>query len=153
MYYLYTYMIKKEDNTIINFRGTKMTIKVSKEDSDGLYTLIEMVHPPNIGPSLHIHPNAPEAYYVLEGEYTITSGEEIINAKKGDFVFIPKNTPHNYQTGPNGGKVLVISPAGLENYFRKVSDILQIGPITWKMEQEIASKYGQEFIDNLKHWT
>lgn len=77
----------------IYFRGTKITVKVSNEDSEGRYTLFEMVHPPNVGPALHIHPNAPEAYYVLEGEYNIRCGkkeEEITAAKKGDFVFIPK---------------------------------------------------------------
>ena len=62
--------------TPIYFRGTKITVKVSNEDSEGRYTLFEMVHPPNIGPALHIHPNAPEAYYVLEGEYNITFGKE-----------------------------------------------------------------------------
>ncbi len=146
-------MLKKDEVAHIHFRGTKMNVKVSKEDSEGLYTLIEMIHPPNTGPALHIHPNAPEAYYVLEGEYAIRSGDKIFNAKQGDFVFIPKNVSHSYKTGSNGGKVLVISPAGLENYFKQVSDILLKGPITWETEQEIARKYGQEFIDNLKHWT
>jgi hypothetical protein len=37
----------------INFRGTKMYLKVSKNDSEGKYSLIEMIHPPNIGPALH----------------------------------------------------------------------------------------------------
>ena len=55
----------------INFRGTKMLIKVSKDDSEGRHSLIKLSHPPNKGPALHIHPNAPEAYYVLEGEYLI----------------------------------------------------------------------------------
>ena len=34
--------------------------------------------------------------------------------KKGDFVFIPKGVTDNYQTGPEGGRVLVISPPGLK---------------------------------------
>jgi hypothetical protein len=69
-----------------------------------------------------------------------------------DFVFIPKRIPHNYQSSPNGGKVLVISSAGLEKYFKEVANVLQIGQITWELEKEIACSYGQEFIDNLEHW-
>ena len=143
--------------THIHFRGTKITLKVSKEDSEGKYTLFEMIHPPNVGPALHIHPNAPEAYYVLEGEYKIRFGkkeeEALYHAKKGDFVFIPKGVEHKYQSGPDGGKVLVISPAGLENYFAEVAAILKAGgTITWKMEQEIAHRYGQDFLESLKHW-
>ena len=84
-----------------------------------------MVHPPNIGPALHIHPNAPEAYYVLEGEYNITFGKEgsegeLNHAKKGDFVFIPKGVEHKYQSGPAGGRVLVISPAGLRSTLQRL---------------------------------
>jgi quercetin dioxygenase-like cupin family protein len=110
-----------------------------------------MVHPPKIGPALHIHPSAPEAYYVLKGDYIIRCGKTY-HSQTGDFVFIPKGIPHNYQSGPTGGKVLVISPAGLEKYFKEVANTLQIGEITWELEQEIARRYGQEFLDNLTHW-
>ncbi|MGA7898291.1 MAG: hypothetical protein WCA39_05450 [Nitrososphaeraceae archaeon] len=70
----------------------------------------------------------------------------------GDFVFIPKAIPHSYKSGQCGGKMLVISPAGLENYFKEVASAIQTGKITWELEKEIASRYGQQFLDNLKHW-
>jgi mannose-6-phosphate isomerase-like protein (cupin superfamily) len=147
------FALKEGQGSQINFRGTKILIKVSEDDSEGRYSLIEMVHPPNIGPALHIHPNAPESYYVLEGEYSIRCGRRIYHAKSGDFIFIPKGVLHNYQSGSKGGKVLVISPAGLEKYFKEVADILQqVGKLTWKSEKEIARHYGQEFLDSLKHW-
>lgn len=142
------FVLSEEEGSQINFRGTKMIVKVSGDDSEGRYSLIEMVHPPNICPALHIHPNASEAYYVLEGEYIIHCDNKTYQSQTGDFVFIPKGTPHNYQSGPTGGKVLIISPAG----FTEVANTLQIGGITWELEQKIARHYGQEFLDNLKHW-
>jgi quercetin dioxygenase-like cupin family protein len=147
--------LKKGKGTTINFRGTKMSVKVSGDDSDGRYTLIEMEHPPNTGPALHTHSKAPEAYYVLDGQYSIRCDNEIHHAQPGDFVFIPKGIPHNYQSGSQGGKVLVISPAGLEGYFKEVADILynQDNKISWNEEIEIARRYGQEFLDSLKHWS
>ncbi len=146
------YALKNSRGMRIKFRDTTITVKVPGERSEGAYTLFEMIHPPNVGPALHIHPKAPEAYYVLEGEYCIKYGEKRLVAKPGDFVFIPKGTPHNYHSGPEGGKVLVISPAGLERYFADVASALKERPITWEMEKEIAGRYGQEFIDRLKHW-
>lgn len=89
-----------------------MTIKVSERDPDGRYSLIKMSHLANSGPALHVHPNSPEAYYVLEGEYVIHFGENIRNAYAGDFVFIPKDIPHKYRSGPSGGKLIVSAPAG-----------------------------------------
>ncbi len=146
------YARKAGEGVHIDFRGTKMTVKASNEQTEGAYSLIEMVHPPNVGPALHIHPRGAEAFYVLEGHYAICSGDRTFEAGQGDFVFIPKGVAHNYQSGLSGGKVLVISPAGLEKYFVEVAHALNIGPITWSLEQEIAQRYGQEFLDHLKHW-
>ena len=132
-----------------------MTLKVTGSDSERKYSMIEMIHPPNTGPALHIHSIAPEAYYVLDDNYSIRCGDREYRAYIGDFVFIPKGIPHNYQSGPQGGKVLVISPAWLEGYFKEVADILlkQGNEIPWIQEVEIAKRYGQEFLDKLKHWT
>jgi hypothetical protein len=60
------YALKESKGIIINFRGTKMTLKISGSDSEGKYSLIGMIDPPNTRPALHIHSNAPEAYYVLD---------------------------------------------------------------------------------------
>ena len=79
-------------------------------------------------------------------------GNIAYNVVKRVSALIPKRIPRNYQSGPNGGKVLVISSAGLEKYFKEVANVLQIGQITWELEKEIACSYGQEFIDSLEHW-
>ena len=149
------YELKEGEGTKINFRGTNMTLKVSGSDSECKYSLIEMIHPPNTGPALHIHSIAPEAYYVLDGSYSIRCGDREYQAHHGDFVFIPKGIPHNHQSGPQGGKVLVISPAGLEGYFKEVADILleRGNEIPWNHEIEIAKRYGQEFLNRLEHWS
>jgi quercetin dioxygenase-like cupin family protein len=57
---------------------------------------------------------------------------EVYRAQQGDFVFILKGIEHKYQFSSNGGKVLIISSACLEKYFREIADTLSIGPITWK---------------------
>jgi quercetin dioxygenase-like cupin family protein len=101
-----------------------MTVKVTKTISGNRYSRIEILHPPNTGPVLHTHPMAPEAYHVLDGEYSMKYGNKTYLAHTDDFVFIPKDIHHNYWSGPHGGKVLVISPPGLEGYFKEVADIL-----------------------------
>ena len=146
------YSLKRGEGTRINFRGTTMTLKVAGESTEGAYSLIEMLHPPEVGPALHIHPRGAEAFYVLNGTYMIRSGDRIHTATPGDFVFIPKNVPHRYQSGAQGGTVLVISPAGLEQYFAEAAEVLKNGPLTWEIEREIARRHGQEFLEKLKHW-
>ncbi len=52
------YALPAGEGRVIYFRGTKMTVKVSGEASDGAYSLIEMLHPPGVGPALHRHPTS-----------------------------------------------------------------------------------------------
>jgi len=59
-----------------------------------------MIHPQNTGPALHIHSNASEAYYVLDGSYSIRCGDRLYQSHHEDLVFIPKDILHNYQSGP-----------------------------------------------------
>ena len=146
------YALKRGEGPTIDFRGTKMTMKVPGVQLGESYSLIEMVHPPTVGPASHIHPAGAEAFYVLDGAYTIHCGEEVYEASPGDFVYVPKGIRHQYQSSSSGGTVLVLSPAGLEQYFTEVSDLLRVGAITWDVEQTIAKHYGQEFLDKLNHW-
>lgn len=146
------YALKQGEGPSIDFRGTKMTVKVAGAQLDESYSLIEMVHPPAVGPAQHIHPGGAEAFYVLDGAYTIHCGEKVYEASPGDFVYIPQGVTHQYQSGTSGGTVLVLSPAGLERYFTEISNLLRIGTVTWKVEQAIAKQYGQDFLDKLNHW-
>ncbi len=110
-----------------------------------------MIHPPNTGPALHTHPMAPEAYYVLDGEYSVRYGNKTYLDHTGDIVFTPKDIYHNYRSGPHGGKVLVISLPGYEGHFKDVANILsRQNTISWQAEVEIAKHYGQEFL-NKRH--
>lgn len=138
-------------NTFI-FRGTKMQVHVTTEAASGAYTLIEMHHPANVGPALHVHPRGAETFFILEGEYQFTRGEETVHALAGDTIVIQQGTPHRYISGEKGGRALVICPPDLENYFASVSKLLQIGPLDLKQEFSIASKYGQDFLDRDSHW-
>jgi quercetin dioxygenase-like cupin family protein len=116
------------------------------------YSLIEMAHPANVGPALHRHPGADEAFYVLEGEYEICCGDDTFVGTAGTFVLVPRGAPHRYSVGPAGGRVLVIAPAGLERYFAEAAERLAHGALPMDDEADIAARYGQDFLDRLRHW-
>jgi quercetin dioxygenase-like cupin family protein len=50
---------------------------------------------PGEGPGLHRHPYA-ETFIVQEGEATFTVGDEQIEARAGDIVVAPAETPHGF---------------------------------------------------------
>ena len=50
----------------------------------------------------HLHPDANEIQYILEGTGTIWLGDKEVKVKPGDLVVIPKGTPHG-GTKPDAG--------------------------------------------------
>lgn len=66
----------------------------------------------------HIHVDMEESFYVTEGTFTFTCGEELIEATPGSFVVVPRGTPHMIEAGSEGGALLTLFvPGGLEEMF------------------------------------
>ncbi len=138
-----------QEGEIIHFRKTTMILKTPPNENNAGYLQLLMTHPPHIGPGLHIHPTGPETFLVVDGTYTFTLGEKIIETIKGDFVFIPQNIPHKYNAGENGGELLVTTPEDVVNYFKIISTKLLNGEeVTATFEYECAKTNGQIFVDS-----
>src|ERR1700694_3528039 len=73
---------------------------------DGATIAIQDGNPPK-----HLHPNANEIQYILEGTGTIWLGDKEVKVKPGDLVVIPKGTAHG-GTKPDGRplKAIAIKP-------------------------------------------
>ena len=71
-------------------------------DHGGLRACILFVDaPPGRGPSPHSHPYE-EVLIVLEGEATMTVGDEELVAGAGDVVIVPADTPHAFTNTGEG---------------------------------------------------
>lgn len=58
--------------------------------------------PPRWIAPLHLHRNDDEAWYVLEGTLCVRVGKDIVEAKAGSAVFVPRGTPHTYWNPDRG---------------------------------------------------
>lgn len=139
-------------NKPFDFHGAKFTIKVLTSETNGNYTVLDVIHPPNIGPALHMHPKGPETFCIVDGNYEFILDGKSTFGKSGDVIFVPKGVPHRFIVGPQGGRAIVISPPGLEFYFFKVSELLDKDEVSYEVESNIGEQHGQIFLDNAKHW-
>lgn len=135
-----------------DFHGAKFTIKALTSETNGKYTVLDVIHPPNLGPALHMHPKGPEIFYIIEGDYEFVLDTKSIMGKSGDVIFVPQGAPHRFVVGKNGGHALVISPPDLEFYFFKVSELLARGTVSYETESDIGKQYGQVLLDSANHW-
>src|SRR5687767_1227493 len=97
------------------------------EETSRAWSLIELTENPGTKTTWHRNPNNDQAYYVLEGVFTVKVEDKMYELPAGGYVFIPRGTAHG--TGNVGSvpvKVLLIDgPAGFEHYFRARADLLK----------------------------
>jgi len=124
------------------------------EDTDGKYAMWEALVPPGGGPPAHVHSREEEGFYVLEGEVTLTVGEERRVVTAGMFANMPVGSPHSFKNESNKPARMLISvaPAGLERMFFEVGVPVPQGATTVLPPTEaeiekmlaVAPRYGIE---------
>src|SRR5437016_13378901 len=77
--------------------GDTYTFKATGESTGGSLALLEASIPPGSGPPPHVHADEDEAFYVLAGVLELVAGDEILIARAGDFVFVPRGTLHCFK--------------------------------------------------------
>lgn len=70
--------------------------------------------PPRYIAPLHVHHSDDEAWYVLEGALRVQRGEEIVEARAGSGVFVPRGLKHTYwNPSPEPARYLLIMTANI----------------------------------------
>ncbi len=77
--------------------------------------------PPRLIAPMHLHRSDDEAWYVLEGTLRVQVGDEVVEARAGSSVFVPRGTRHTYwNPGPEATRYLLIMTA---NIYHLIQDI------------------------------
>ncbi len=132
--------------------GDRITVKLTSEDTGGVYSVAEEISPPQGGPPPHTHRHEEETLYVLEGEVEFLLGEYTIPAEAGSCVYVPRGTLHTFKNvGTSRSRVLaVLSPGGFEKFFLEAGEPAPEGSSPPEGEPdvrrivEVGQKYGLE---------
>jgi mannose-6-phosphate isomerase-like protein (cupin superfamily) len=109
---------------------SRISTKVSGEQTEGRLLQVRSTDARGAAPPLHIHHDADETWYVIDGQLTVFVGDERIEAGPGDFVFGPMGVPHAFLvTSERAESVITFSPAGtrgpsgygIEGFFREAA--------------------------------
>jgi len=107
----------------------KVSFLISGADTGGTFSLTEFTAAPPPAPAapVHVHRDADETLYILEGEFQVTIEDQLVPVGEGSSLFVPKGTPHTIaNVGTNTGKMLVIiTPPGFEGYWNEMAQLLQ----------------------------
>jgi quercetin dioxygenase-like cupin family protein len=140
--------------------GGLAVIKLDSKQTEGRFSLIEVLWPPNLEVPLHVHSREDEMFHVLEGKISYRIGQSHFEASPGHTLLAPKNVPHGFKaisTEP-ARYMIVYSPAGFEEFIRETSqpaESLGLPPnpyapvdaaILEKVGTMMATKYGCQFV-------
>ena len=90
----------------------------------------------------HLHRGLEESFFVLDGDFVFTVGEDDIAAEPGAFVVVPRGTRHLLAAGPAGGRCLVVwVPGGLEQMFLELADLGPDAIRNPSVRAAVAAKY------------
>ena len=96
--------------------------KVTGAQTDGRLFQLVVEYPRGAAPPVHIHRDADETFYVLDGEVTVFVGDERVDCTVGDFVLGPRGITHTFLVRSTTAKMLVtFSPAGVEKFFEETA--------------------------------
>lgn len=102
----------------------KMRILAAGEVTGNAFTLSEFTGGEGPWTISHIHDHFEESFFVVEGSFTFAVGGGKVEAGRGDYVLVPRGTPHMMTAGSGGGRLLTLAiPGGHEEMFRELSQL------------------------------
>lgn len=146
------------DSRSVLLGPNKVTFLISGEETGGNFSLTEFEAAPPPAPAapLHIHHDADETIYVLDGEFQVTFGEQAIAVHPGTSIFVPKGNPHTIANiGTARGRILVfLTPPGFEGYWNETSQLMRIsgGPVDPEVALATQKKYQVDMLGQARKY-
>jgi len=146
--------LKAGETSELTYDAGTVRVLASSEDTNGAWSVVELIEMPGYKTRLHRHNYTDEAYYVLEGVLTARIADKTYELPAGSYIVIPRGTPH---AQGNFGKVpvkvlLTMTPGGFEKSFIDRAEMFKTvkpnSPDFRKKREELMTKgnYDREFL-------
>ena len=141
------FVIGPGEGRFIDLGKFGMTVKADADETAGVVSVLEANEPPGFGPPIHIHHDAAEAFYVLEGEYIMYLEDREFACPAGSFIFIPLGVRHGFKVGSVPSRKLnFYFPAAMNGYFDHLAAAVGRDDVGETELAEIARKHGMEIV-------
>jgi|SRR6185312_5572610 len=117
---------KDRFNEELLLMGGQFDCKVSSKDTGGELCIYDTFRREKGGPALHMHYRQDEWFFVMQGEFVVKVGNDLLELKAGDSAFAPRQVPHTFaKTSDGEARMLILfQPAGsIEEFFKAMVDL------------------------------
>jgi mannose-6-phosphate isomerase-like protein (cupin superfamily) len=96
--------------------GERCRLRVAAEETNGAYSVVEIISQPGDSTPMHVHQNEDEHFPILEGTALVVRGDETLDAPAGTTVALPRHIPHAWGNATNSTLRMVVTcwPGGVE---------------------------------------
>lgn len=115
-------VVEGGDGEPIWYDGGLVIFKATAAQTGGAFLLLEVLMPQGKATPLHVHPEADETFYVLDGEIVTHVGGVERSVVTGAVMMVPRGMPHAFSVKSETCRLLVLfTPASSisEAFFRE----------------------------------
>jgi mannose-6-phosphate isomerase-like protein (cupin superfamily) len=114
------HVVRPGEGRSVDLGAASMRVLTDSEAvTDGAFTLAEFSGA-GAGPWTvpHVHRGFEESFFILDGAFSFTIGEQVTEATAGMYLLVPRDTKHAITAADGGGRFLTLMvPGGLEKMF------------------------------------
>jgi mannose-6-phosphate isomerase-like protein (cupin superfamily) len=141
------FVIGPGEGRFIDLGDFGMTVKAEADETAGVVSVLEANEPPGFGPPIHVHQDAAEAFYVLDGEYIMYLEDREFVCPAGSFIFIPVGVRHGFRVGNVPSRKLnFYFPAAMIGYFDQLAAALGRANVDDEELAEIARTHSMAVV-------
>lgn len=104
--------------------GERYILRVSSDETNGAYSMLEIVAEYHNGTPEHVHLNEDEHFVILEGQAHFSNGGRRMDLAAGSTLTVPKGVRHAWCcTSETPLRMLIMfSPGGIDEMFRATAE-------------------------------
>ena len=109
------FKIELPEARTFQMQGTLWRVLATGDETGGVVGALDERAAHGVAAPMHVHEDADELFYVLEGDMTFFVGKKRIEAAPGTFVYLPRFVHHGFQVNSKEARIFnFVTPAGFE---------------------------------------
>lgn len=143
------FIVQPGQGEALDLGNFEAVILASATDTSGDFTLLQTQNEPSdFGPPMHVHHDAAEAFFVLEGSYLMYLEGRQEECPPGTFVYVPRGMAHTFKviSETPGKKLNLFTPAAMQGFFEELAAAEAAGVVLPADLEAISSRHHMEVV-------
>jgi mannose-6-phosphate isomerase-like protein (cupin superfamily) len=143
------FIVRPGEGRLLDLGNFEAVVLADAPSTSGAFTVLQTQgEPPDFGPPMHVHRDAAEAFFVLEGTYLMYLEQRQELCPPGSFVCVPPNVPHTFKviSQEPGKKLNIFCPAAMIGFFEELAEAQANGTATTELLSHISERYGMGIV-------